>query len=369
MTETLIPEFDKDQEKVLRSIRPSKIILPTIIGLAVIVYLGLSQLDFEEFKRINWTTTTFFWILISIAVYLLRHVFLSWRLKILSEDDFGWWKSAELVTILEFATAVSPTNFGGSAVAFFLLIQEHISGARSTAIVIYTIVADTLFFMFSMPILYFVFGENIFIPSSDEFVVWRGIGATLITVWVIMTIYGMLLLWGLFIQPVHLKKFLYFLAKWKIFGKTRHRIKSAGDDIEQSSNRIRYKPASFHYKATIATICSWICRFFSITAILIALSPGMPQSIYDHIILFGRGEALYAVTYYSPTPGGSGVAEIIFYQFYSEYISRGISLLAAVLWRTITYYPYLIIGAIIIPIWIRKILIRRKKKINENLDE
>ena len=92
----------------------------------------------------------------------------------------------------------------------------------------------------------------------------------------------------------------------------------------------------------------------------------MSQSLYDHIILLGRGEALYAVTAYSPTPGGSGVAEIIFGQFYSEYISQGIAVVAAVLWRAITYYPYLILGVIIIPNWIRKLINKRRTKNNSD---
>jgi len=88
----------------------------------------------------------------------------------------------------------------------------------------------------------------------------------------------------------------------------------------------------------------------------------MAQSLYDNIILLGRGASLYAITAYSPTPGGSGVAEIIFNQFYSEYVSEGIAVIAALLWRVITYYPYLILGVIFIPNWIRKVVNRRREQ-------
>ena len=149
--------FDTDQEKAIEAIRPTKIILPVIIGLAVIYFLVKSQLNLDELKNIDWSFTAFTWIFISILVYTMRHLLYSYRLRVLSEGDFSWWKSIELVTILEFASAVSPTNFGGSAVAFFLLIQENISAARATAIVIYTIITDTLFFVFSFPILFLLF--------------------------------------------------------------------------------------------------------------------------------------------------------------------------------------------------------------------
>ena len=71
---------------------------------------------------------------------------------------------------------------------------------------------------------------------------------------------------------------------------------------------------------------------------------------------------MYAVTAFSPTPGGSGIAEIVFGGFYSDFISKGLSTLAAIFWRLITYYPYLIIGVIIIPNWIRKVINRRRHK-------
>ena len=351
-----------DQEKVLSSIRPSKIIVPTIIGVLVVVFLVKSQLDFDELRSINWSFHAFTWIFIAIVVYALRHLLYSWRLRILSEGDFNWWKSIELVTILEFASAVSPTNFGGSAVAFFLLIQENISAARSTAIVIYTIIADTLFFVITIPLLYGILGKNIFLPVDGDSSVWGGMEVTLFLAWLVMAAYGSLLLYGLFVQPKHIKRFLNWIASWPFLKKSKPRINKAAEDIEVSSLHIRNMSWLFHSKLIFATLLAWILRFFTVTAILLALNPDMSQSVYDHIILLGRGEALYAVTAYSPTPGGSGVAEIIFGQFYGEYISQGIAVVAAVLWRVITYYPYLILGVIIIPNWIRKLINKRRTK-------
>jgi len=360
MNQSSSTSFDPQQEKVLDSIRPAKIILPIIIGLAVIYFLVKSQLNLEELNGISWSSRAFLWLLVAVIVYFGRHLLYSYRLRILSEGDFSWLKSIELVTILEFASAVSPTNFGGSAVAFFLLIQENISAARATAIVIYTIIADTLFFVFSFPIIYMLLGRNFFLPPEDLSYGWGGMDITLVIVWVVMAAYGLLLLYGLFFQPRHIKRFLIWVSKWPFLKKSKHRIEKAAEDIEVSSLHIRNMSWKFHAKLFIATLLAWILRFFTVTAILLALNPTMAQSLYDHVILLGRGEALYAITAYSPTPGGSGVAEVIFGQFYSEYISPGIAVIAALLWRVITYYPYLILGVIIIPNWIRKIINRRR---------
>ena len=353
-------EFSDDQKKLLSSISPGRIILPTIIGLAVITYIVSRQLNFDEIGKINWNAHAVFWLGISISVYAIRHLMIAWRLRLLSENDFSWKKSIELVFILEFASAVSPTNFGGSAVAFFMLIQETISGARATAIVVYTIVADTLIFVFTIPLLALFFGMRAFRPDLVENSQFDGLGYTLLLVWVIMAVYGLLFLYGLFIRPRHLKRLLNVFATWKIFGRSRVRIRKAAEDIEITALGISSKPASFHWHAAWMTFVSWICRFFSITAILIALSPDISTTFMDHIILLSRGESLYAVTAYSPTPGGSGVAELIFGSFYSDYVTKNVAVFSAILWRTITYYPYLFLGILIIPNWIRKIINRRR---------
>jgi uncharacterized protein (TIRG00374 family) len=55
----------------------------------------------------------------------------------------------------------------------------------------------------------------------------------------------------------------------------------------------------------------------------------------------------------SPTPGGSGIAEFAFSGFLNDFIPFGLVAILAILWRLISYYPYLFIGAIILPKWLR----------------
>jgi len=71
---------------------------------------------------------------------------------------------------------------------------------------------------------------------------------------------------------------------------------------------------------------------------------------------------MFAVTIFSPTPGGSGVLEAVFGDFLSDFVPSGVATILAFIWRLITYYLYLFIGVIVIPNWIRKILNRRKKE-------
>ncbi|MBU0489493.1 MAG: UPF0104 family protein, partial [Bacteroidetes bacterium] len=56
-----------------------------------------------------------------------------------------------------------------------------------------------------------------------------------------------------------------------------------------------------------------------------------------------------------PTPGGSGIAEYIFGNFLGDLIPSAAWIVPlAMLWRLISYYPYLFAGSLVLPIWIRR---------------
>jgi hypothetical protein len=60
----------------------------------------------------------------------------------------------------------------------------------------------------------------------------------------------------------------------------------------------------------------------------------------------------------SPTPGGSGVSEYAFKEYYSDMFSSKFSnsaiIFVTLIWRIISYYLYLLLGLLVIPNWIKK---------------
>lgn len=360
MNENIEQGLTEEQEKVLASISFSKVFIPIILGLAVVAVMMWYQLDMDELRSISWDRHILIWLGLALLCYVIRHLFYAWRLKVLSNNDFGWWKSIELIFIWEFASAVSPTSIGGSAVALFLLAQEKISTAKTVAVVLYSVVLDTLFFILSMPLLYFVLGPIVIRPGMESLKNLDGFGLTFILVLILMTTYGVLLFYGLFIDPRKIRRFLLWLSKRKLLGRFRESLESTADDIITSSKEMAKQSWTFHFKSILSTFGAWTFRFLAINCIIIALVSSTSLDFWNQILMYGRGEVMYAVTAFSPTPGGAGIAEIVFGGFYSDFISSGISFLAAIFWRLITYYPYLIVGVIIIPNWIRKVINRRR---------
>jgi uncharacterized protein (TIRG00374 family) len=118
----------------------------------------------------------------------------------------------------------------------------------------------------------------------------------------------------------------------------------------------KHKKLTFWLKAFGATLLTWSSRYMMVNCLFLMFSP-----VYQYMLeIYARQLVMWVILLVSFTPGASGIAEIIFPAFLGEYlpdaqISQGV----AVLWRFMSYYPFIVIGAIVLPIWLRRV--SRKK--------
>lgn len=333
--------------------------IPLIIGVSVIAYLLWDQYHPQAIDNIAWTRHIVIWTGIALVLLVVRHLAYAARLKVLSDGDFSWSKSIELIFIWEFSSSVSPTSLGGSIVAFFMLAQERISAARTATIVIYTIILDTLFFMVGMPLLYWIYGANVIRPEISSFFDSGGWGWTVLALTISMSAYGMFFYYGMFVDPRRLKQLLMWLTKFKWTRRWRDDATQIGDELILSSHDITGKKPWWHVKLFAFTSTAWICRFLILNALIIAFVPSTSLSAWTQGLLYGRSEYMFMIMAFSPTPGSAGLAEIVFEGFLSDFVPVGLAILIAFIWRLVTYYTYLVAGVLVIPNWIRKVISRR----------
>lgn len=357
------PPHHHDDKSALDNLKVSKVFLPSIIGFGVVIWMMSRQLDMKELSKLDLNAYTLFWVIMTVLMYVIRHLFYAWRLRIMSDNAFSWPKAIELIIIWEFSSAVSPTSVGGAGVAFFLLAQEKLSGAKTISVVLYSMVIDTIFFVLYLPLLYFILGPIMIRPGMASLGDMDGYGVTFLTVLLFMTGYGALFFYGLFINPRSIKRLLIIMSRLPILKRFRDDLRSTAYDVETTSKDITKKPWQFHAKSFGATTGAWLTRFLAINCLILALVSGIDTTLYDHLILLARSMAMYTITAFSPTPGAAGVAEYLFGGFYSDYIPLGIAALIALIWRLISYYSYLLAGAIVIPIWFRQVKYKRKSEV------
>jgi uncharacterized protein (TIRG00374 family) len=353
--------FNKKQEEVLSSIKINRVILPMLIGLGVIFYLFYKQFDPTEFAKINWTLHTLFWLLMSIFFVVLRHLAYAARIKMLSQGAFTWKKAIELIFIWEFSSAVSPTSVGGSAVALFVISQEKIPAAKTTAIVLYTVVLDTIFFVGTLPLLLLIFGPEIIRPGLSSFSNLGPWGITFLTAYGVMLTYGAFFFYGLFINPNQLKRTAAGITSIPFLRRWRKQAIELGNNFIIASKELKSQKKRFHFRVFGATAAAWIFKFTLINCIIIALVSSLSIDPLSQMKLYARLEAMFVIMAFSPTPGGSGFAEFVFGGFLSDFVPSGIALVVASIWRLFTYYSYLFAGVVIIPAWLNKIILERKR--------
>lgn len=355
-------DLNQEQKEALASIRMSRVILPVVLGVLVILYLLWKQFDPEEFSKITWSGHTSIWIGISIVLLVVRHLAYATRLKILSEGAFNWFKCIELIFIWEFSSAVSPTSVGGSAVALFALSQEKIGAAKTAAIVLYTVVMDTFFFIGTLPFLYVIIGPDIIRPGLSESAEYDRWFYLFAGAYIFMALYGAFFAYGLLVQPNHLKKLIVSFTHIPFLKKYRAKLEKTGNDFVIASKEIRKRKWPFHIGVFLSTATAWSLRFLLLNALIIAIVPSTSMLFMDQFELYARLESMFVIMAFSPTPGGAGFAEFVFGGFLSDYVPEGISLIVAFIWRFLAYYSYLIAGVIIIPNWIRKIVNRKRTR-------
>ena len=149
--------------EVIKNFRPGKIVLPVLIGIGVALYLLISNFDKEAYEKISWTWYTTFWILLAVCMMVIRDVAYMYRIKILSGNLISWRRSFPVIMLWEFASAITPTMVGGTALAFFILNKEKVNMGRSIAVVLTTSFLDELFFVLAVPLVFIFVGKaNLF---------------------------------------------------------------------------------------------------------------------------------------------------------------------------------------------------------------
>ena len=301
-------------------------------------------------KSIDWTGGSVMWILGAILFTAGRDFFYMLRIRILTHKKLSWKASFYVIMIWEFASALSPGVVGGAAVAMFILNRETIPFGKATAIVIITAFMDNLFFVVMIPFVFlFIHHSDLFpsgLDSSLPLMWWFWIGCS-----VIFTICSLLYL-TLFWYPKLTTKFLLlifslpFLKRWKFIAR------EWGKDIEAASKEFKAESRSFWIKVFLTTFGSWISRYLVINAVLNAF---IHLGFIDNIKILGQQLVLWLFMLVSPTPGGSGVAEFAFGELLSSFASSTLLLgVLALIWRLISYFPYLFIGSILLPSWIKR---------------
>lgn len=351
-------EQNDSQQTELRKIKMKNIIYPIIIGLGVVGYMIYQDFDSDALASLAFTARSFVWLFIAILFMFGRDLGYVIRLKVLSGGRLSWIESVRIIMLWEFTSAITPSAIGGTSFAIIYVHKGGMSVGRSSAVVLLTSFLDELYFVVVFPILYLLIGKDLFTIAGVSQSLQNSIFSFFLAGYTLKLAYTIFISYGLFVRPRGLKWIIVKIFSIRWLRKWREAARRTGDDIITSSVELKKSNFLFWLKVVGATFLSWSSRYLVVNAIIMAFF-----ATSDHLLLFARQFVMWVMMLVMPTPGGSGFSEYFFKEYLGEFFpAAGVAIIIALIWRLITYYPYLIIGVIVFPRWLRaKFPIKKKK--------
>ena len=276
-------------------------------------------------------------LVLALVVMFLRILFFSEKIRFLTDKSISRMASVRVALTWDFASAITPSTIGGAPVATYAMTREGVNLGRSSAVVLYGVLLDQIWYVLAVAVL--VISGFYFDVIPDETGV---VGfVSMILIYVGLLLYGALLTYGLLVNPGSIKKLLTFVFKLPFLRDHSDKVLVIADNLEKHSYQLKGKPFSFMAKAFFLSTMSWLCRVALPVIVVLSLLPA------DEILLTLRSLAMNLAFLIIPTPGGSGGVEGLFVIFLGPLIERpGFIGLAVFLWRIITYYVSIGIGII-----------------------
>lgn len=342
-----------------------KIILPVVIGLGVVAWLFHKEFKPEVWHQIHFDTHVILCIALAWVFMLGRDFGLSWRFRALTDHQLRWGQAIRVNFLCEFTSCVTPSAVGGSSLGMIFLHSEGVELGRATTLMITTLFLDELFFCISLPIIMaLVPYDTLFGFSEGHEAFTLGLKTVFWIIYAVVLLWTLLLFVGILVRPRAVQKFLVWLFGFRPLRRWRPQVEALGDNMVATSQELRNRSWRWWGEAFLGTALSWSSRYLVVNALFLGFAP-----YADQLVVFARQFVIWVVLMISPTPGGSGVSEWLFTEYYGDMITPGIALIMALFWRIISYYVYLIVGACLLPGFFRRILGKGKQPRTANLTD
>lgn len=319
-------------------------VVPGICGLAVVVWLFISDYDPNAWSMLSLNSNTIFWLLAAFIFVLGRDFGLAWRFRTITDGALTWRRAFRVDLMCAFTSAITPSVAGGSALAIFYLNREGIKVGRATALTLTTLFLDEMFFVVFCPLIVLLIPFDQLFETNQSGLM-AGIPTIFWLVYAGIVIWTAILFTGILARPQWVAIAISRIFRHRWLRRWEEAANGTAQNLLATSQWIKNRSFRWWLQVFGATTLSWFSRYFVVNALFAAFVPAA-----SHLLIFARQFVVWVVLMVSPTPGGSGISEWLFSNYYGSIIgAAGVALLMATLWRILSYYIYLVAGAILAP--------------------
>ncbi len=324
-------------------------VIPALIGIAVVVWLFYDDFNAEAWHRLQFNWRTVVALALAMLFVVGRDFGLTWRFRTITDGAISWQTALKVDIMCAFTSAITPSAVGGSALAVFYLNREGISVGRATTLTLTTLFLDELFFVVFCPILVLLLPIDQLFAVGDSNLFLKSVEVIFWLVYTGIVIYTAILYIGILARPDLLHKAVTWLFNLRWLRRWQDKANSMVSNMNATSQWVKGRSLKWWLQVFGATTLSWFSRYFVVNALFWGFVPTASA-----LLVFGRQFVVWVVLMVSPTPGGSGVSEFLFTNYYGDLIGDlSVALVLAMAWRILSYYIYLFSGVCLAPSYFR----------------
>lgn len=328
--------------EVIKGLKKNTILLLllTIIIFYVILRNDMSKI-IEAISNMN-----YFYLIIAIIFYFLSLILRAYVLynSVNDKEKLTLSQAIRHNIITQFFNGITPLSTGGQPMEIYMLMQRGINPSAATSIVIQNFIFyQTALVIFGILAVLYNLIFHIFpsIPILRNFVL---LGFA-INVIVVIILY-MIMLSKRKVKKLMIKS-IKILAKLNIIKDKEQKIEIWSERLEtfHSSSKELRKRKSLAVKGIILNFIALACLYIIPLPLIYGLNDFSSLNIMNTLV---ASAYVLIIGAFIPAPGASGGIEYGFIKFFGNFISK-ITLNATLLiWRFITYYLGMILGALLI---------------------
>ena len=335
---------------MLQQLRPSRIVWPVLIGLGVVGFLFWRSYTPGSLAPL--AHASYWWLLVTLLVLWARDLGYIYRIRHVTQGALSWRQSFEVIVMWEFASCVLPSAAGGTAAAPAILTKEGIPLGKSLAYTIVTAMLDNLYYVVMVPLVVWLAGAALY-PRGLQSALVETLRVVFVVSYVAVSAYAGLLLYALFVNPFSVRRLLVRLASLRALRRFRRTAYRHGQEMVNASVQLRGAGWLYWWRASISTVFVWTARYVVIGCLIAAF---VPMTTHEFLFIFARNITYKVVLLLAITPGGSGIAEGAFPVFFGKFIgTAAMTSFMVLLYRIVTYYFYLALGAAYLPRWAARV--------------
>lgn len=334
-------------------------VVPALIGAGVVLWLFLDDFNPQAWDALQFNSRTVVALLLALLFVAGRDFGLTWRFRTICDGSLSWRRALRVDIMCAFTSAITPSAVGGSALAVFYLNREGISVGRATTLTLTTLLLDEMFFVVFCPLLVLILPIDELFGTGHQALLMDSIEVVFWLVYAGIVIWTAILFIGIIAKPQWLENIIVKLFSLRWLRRWQKGAQEMMDNMKNTSSWVKKQSRRWWLEVFGATTLSWFSRYFVVNALFWGFVPAA-----SGLLVFGRQFVVWVVLMISPTPGGSGVSEWLFTNYYGDLIgSLSVALVIAMVWRLLSYYIYLFTGACMAPSYFRK-----KKNAKDSVD-